>query len=46
MEFFTMTIATGGIICSFSYVKQKIERSYDSYRNGYSIFDFREGYPY
>lgn len=45
MEFFTM-ILTGGIIYNFSYVKRKVERSYSSYKDGYSIFDFREGYPY
>ena len=45
MEFFTIMVASG-IIYNFSYFKRKVETSYGSYKDGYGIFEFREGYPY
>lgn len=44
------TIAiTGNIINAIYKIEDvfiKIQRGIESYRNGYSIFDTREGYPY
>ena len=44
------TIAiTGNIINAIYKIEDvfiKLQRGIESYRNGYSIFDTREGYPY